>query len=134
MKHIQGQGRFQWNTGGWFGAQIGSTCWMFLLGSGLFFTEKFIAGTLIFTCFAFPNVFGFLIWKKRDRVKPYPALQVLVSLVGLFALLAMLTLDFTGGCDPFGNSGHFSKSNYAWLLMFPGMMAFFYLMERGSRK
>ena len=29
MQCKRGTGRFQWNTGGWFGAQVGSTCWLF---------------------------------------------------------------------------------------------------------
>lgn len=30
MQSRVGPGRFQWNTGGWFGTQLGSTVWLIL--------------------------------------------------------------------------------------------------------
>jgi len=32
MESRRGTGRFQWNTGAWFGSQAGCTCWMLFVG------------------------------------------------------------------------------------------------------
>jgi len=43
-----GSGKFQWNTGGWFGSQIGSTLWLLLLGVTILNTNVIIGSILLF--------------------------------------------------------------------------------------
>ncbi len=54
----RGTERFQWNVGGWFGCQIGSTIWLLLAGI-LLTAESVACSALLFGCFLIPT---FPIW------------------------------------------------------------------------
>jgi hypothetical protein len=130
----RGRGAFQWNAGGWFGGQIGSTAWLLILG-GLLLPEEALAGTLVFLCGVLPNGIGLLLWSRRVRLDPYAAIQVLLASAGAFALIALLLLDFLGP-EPLLDK-HFpgmAKPTYAMLLIYPGLMLLFHLQERAVRR
>ena len=130
----KGKGTFQWNTGGWFGGQVGSTCWLFILGV-VTLAKDAPLGALILLCFLIPNILGTLSWHWRDRIAPFPAIQILMALIGGFALLAFIALDVSGiipELDPtYGGSTH---KLYLYLLIFPALMVFFLVQEFGGRK
>ena len=127
-----GKGRFQWNTGGWFGSQVGATAYLVLLGGVLAFQAP-RAGLLLLFCGLLPNLLGTLLWLRRDRLAPYPALQGLLAIVFAFTAIALGGLVWGGpvlGLDP-----RFSAETRqaGWiLLLFPGLMAMFHLQEKGA--
>ena len=45
---------FNWNKGGWLGAQLGGTCWLFILGV-LIAPQDPLAGAVTLFCFGDPT-------------------------------------------------------------------------------
>jgi len=89
----QGPGRFQWNQGGWFGGQIGCTAWLLPTGLILLFQKPFI-GIIWLTLFAAINGFGCWMWSWRDRLLPFPAIQMLLTACGVGGLIALGALAY----------------------------------------
>ncbi len=85
-------GRFQWNLGAWFGSQLGGTAWM-LVGAAILAFQAPAAAAAWLACFAVANGLGTWMWQQRDRLRPSPALQLLVLIVGCSGLLALAALD-----------------------------------------
>ena len=54
---MTGPGIFQWNTGGWFGAQLGGTVWMLLAAIWMAPLNPWLA-VLWLLCFAVVNAVG----------------------------------------------------------------------------
>jgi len=84
-------GRFQWNRGGWFGGQLGGTAWMFVGAVVLLPHAPELAGVWL-ACFAVANAIGSAMWRSRDRLRPYPALQALLLVCGVSGLIALVAL------------------------------------------
>jgi len=129
-----GPGRFQWNTGGWFGGQIGSTVW--LLGAAVSLLPAHVeAAVVAFLSFLLPNLAGVLLYRRRDRIAPYPALQALVLLVGAVSFLFVLYVNragLAGELDP-----RFEGARWGFFMMpalFGGLMVAFHFMERAAVK
>ena len=132
MDGKRGTGTFQWNTGGWFGGQIGSTCWM--LACVLMYVWKFpLLGAILLGCFAVTNFVGTALWAKRDRVDPYWAIQILLAVILLFTAVGMVAADWFGALEEFGRWGGGSRSPYLCLLMFPGLMIWFHFLNRAGK-
>jgi len=91
----KGRGRFQWNSGGWFGAQIGATLWV-LIGGIVLWPESSAAGIAGVTAFVIPNAAGLALYMNRHRIAPYPAIQVLLFMIGAFSFGFIVYLDRTG--------------------------------------
>lgn len=123
----QGPGRFQWNTWAWFGAQVGSTLWMLILGIMYCFKDLTIAG-IVLGCFLAANAIGLGMWLRRDQLLPYPAIQVLILVIGLATAAIFITLDFFGILVGFGTHP------YLLLVLFPGLLLRFYLQESHALK
>jgi len=120
---IQGTGGFQWNTGGWFGGQIGSTLWLFIVAYETLPKSASAAAWLAF-CAAAPNILGCLLWQKRDRLRPYPAIQCLIAALGMFTLLALVVADHFLVLPILDSEGIASPHRAYWLLcLFPVLMA-----------
>ncbi|MHC5113621.1 MAG: hypothetical protein ACYTGP_04240 [Planctomycetota bacterium] len=125
-----GPGRFQWNQGGWFGAQVGGSLWLMIL-AGLMFARDWRLGVLTLACFLAPNVVGTMLWMRRDRIAPYPAIQIMLGTLGVSAVVAVGAAwaadrleGLYGTADP-----------VTWLLallVVPGMMVLFHFMERAG--
>lgn len=125
-------GAFRWSGGGWFGAQIGSTLWLVVLGVVLTVRDDSSPGTAIIALAVAVNGIGLLLWEHRDRVRPYPAIQALVAVVGAATVVAFLLLDEASAWGLAGTEG--SRPPYAALLVFPALMGFFALQEHAVRR
>jgi hypothetical protein len=128
VRHDNGSaGAFRWSRGGWFGSQFGATIWPLLLGVGVA-TEEAGLGALLIALAVAPNLVGFALWRRRDTLAPYPALQILVAVCGFSMMLAMVGVRAHGlSLSSLGMS--------AWLLLlYPGIMLAFDLRERSARK
>jgi hypothetical protein len=129
MECRRGTGRFQWSTGGWFGAQVGSTCWM--LACGLWFLgESRLFGALLLGCFAVANLVGTGIWAKRDKVDPYQAIQILLAVVLVFTTAAMVSADRLGLLGKLDQRVKNPRLLYLLLLLFPALMIMFRFQNR----
>ena len=127
-------GAFQWNAGGGFGSQLGSTLWLALLG-GVFVAQGRASGWALLLAFAAANGIGVALWGARGRLAAYTALQTLVGVTGLCTLGALLALDGAGdlaSMDP--RFSEHPRRLFGVLLIFPALMALFALMERGARR
>lgn len=130
MEPIPGKGQFQWNKGSWFGSQFGITAWMIVApivrGEG-----AFILRLWLIACFVVLNGLGWAIWHNRYRITPYWGFQALLSAGLIATAAAFIGVHWIGGgpkiLDPRLNS---MKALYACLLLFPGLMVFFYLTNR----
>jgi hypothetical protein len=89
---VKGAGCFQWSAGGWFGSQLGSTCWMLVGGVWLAVLAPLIGVTWL-VCFAVANAVGTSLWWRRDRLRPYPAIQILFLVIAICGLVAVGTFD-----------------------------------------
>ena len=127
----QGTGTFQWNAGGWFGGQIGGTAWMLLAGV-LVLAQGSLLGLVLIACFLIPNVVGVVLWRLRDRIAPYPAVQALVVVMGVFALLALVAFDVSGRLAAYSEGS--SRSVYWILMVFPTVMLMFHVQNRSGKK
>ena len=127
--HKEGSGKFQWNTGGWFGAQIGSTLWLLLLGM-ILLNKNVIIGSIILLFFILPNMMGWIIWNERHRIEPYPAIQALLGMIGFSSLFAVIILDLSGYITKLEPGMRDSpKQAYWYLLIFPVLIIAFHFLN-----
>ncbi len=129
-----GSGQFQWNAGGWFGAQLGGSLWMLILGFTLLGRQPGL-GALALALALLVNATGFLLWWRRDRLAPYPCIQGLLALVCVATLILLVTFDATGRLallDPRFRDN--PRGLYTIVLMFPGLMALFHFQNRMGKK
>jgi len=129
-----GNGQFQWNTGGWFGAQIGSTLWV-LIAALVLLPEHPVAGVIGLSCFLVPNIFGSILYLNRNRVAPYPAIQWLIFVIGVFAVVFVVYLDLSALVQEIDSSlGSDQWGFYLVPILFVGLMGLFHVMERKAVK
>ena len=127
----RGTGTHQWNAGGWFGGQVGGTAWMLVAGV-LVLAQGSLLGLVVLVCFLIPNVVGVVLWCLRDRIRPYPAIQILVAVMGVFSVLTLVAFDVSGRLDAYSEGS--SRSTYWMLMVFPAVMLMFHLQNRSGRK
>jgi hypothetical protein len=89
---MSGLGSFRWNWGGWFGSQIGGTAWMLTGAAWLLLFAPWV-GLIWLVGFALCNAVGIVLWRRRDRVAPYPALVILLVTIMVVGLLEISTID-----------------------------------------
>lgn len=123
-----GAGAFQWNRGGWFGSQLGATLWLFILGIMLLSQSRSVGGFLLLFGLI-PNLIGLLLWRRRQSVSPYPAIQGLLAACGLSALFAMLCFRAAGIAE-----SSVDLPSLWLLLVYPGLMLAFHFQEQSARK
>ncbi len=132
---MTGPGYFQWNKGGWFGSQTGSMCWM-LVGAVLVAARSPMIAVIWLLCFSIANAIGTGLWLRRDRVPPYPAIQILLAIVGVIGLVALVAFDALrpdGAGLPI-SQGELPRGYLFFLVGVPVMMVYFALMEHSARK
>ena len=83
--------KLEWNTGGWFGSQIGGSCWI-LVAAILSASRDVAMGLVLLTIFLIPNVVGYVLWRRRT-LSCYAAIQWLIALTGVSGVLAIYVLD-----------------------------------------
>jgi hypothetical protein len=125
---------FHWSAGAWFGAQIGSTLWLVILGTVLSLRDDSSPGTAIIALAVAVNGVGLILWEHRDRIRPYPAIQTLIAVVACAAFVAFTLLDGTSAWGLAGEQAGGGRPPYAALLLFPAMMALFALQEHAARR
>lgn len=125
-----GPGRFQWNAGAWFGSQLGSTAWM--LGTAFVLLPDHVgAGIAAFLGFLASNVFGLVLYRMRNRILPYPALQWLIGIIGVASVAVVVYLNHSGVVDMVDpRLGYGRWGFYLLPVLFGKLMALFHWLER----
>lgn len=132
MQPYKGDGIFQWNTWGWFGAQIGSTAYLVILGGALA-CQVLLPGLLILACGLIPNIAGYAIWRHRERLAPYPAIQKLMLTIFLFTAIALGIAIFYEHAKNLEKLSGATRSTWI-LLLFPALMLMFHFQEQAGKK
>lgn len=126
-------GAFQWDRGGWFGALFGGTCWL-LITACLIAREDPLTAGVILICYAVSILYGFQLWRQRGDIRAYRAIQKLIVLEGLCALLAVATIDWRDAMQFLPESSRVPTwMLYSALLIFPALLTRFHFKEAGVR-
>ena len=132
LAETQPRGAFRWNRGGWFGAQLGGTCWLLILGT-LIVAKDPLAGAVALACFAAANLYGWSLWRRRAGLSPYPCFRRLLLAQGLSALLAVVFVHLSDAMRHLPEGSQVSAPvMYGALLVYPGLMLMFHLQERAA--
>jgi hypothetical protein len=83
--------QLEWNTGGWFGSQLGGTVWI-LIAAAISFGHDISIGIILLSLFLVPNIGGLILWHQR-KLTCYQSLQIVFALSGFVGLLAIYVLD-----------------------------------------
>ncbi len=83
--------QLEWNAGGWFGSQIGGTCWIFV-AAVLSMLRDVSLGLVLLGIFALANVVGYVFWRQK-KLSCYAATQWMIVMAGASGLLAIFVLD-----------------------------------------
>ncbi len=134
---LSGPGYFQWNKGGWFGSQLGGTAWM-LVGAAVLLPRAPEVAAVWLAAFAVATAIGSWMWWRRDRLRPYPALQALLLVCGLSGHTALIALHVLRPglriSQPLGIHLADEPQLILWLLvLIAGLMTWFHVLERGAR-
>jgi hypothetical protein len=137
-KSLSGPGCFQWHRGGWVGSQLGATAWMLVGAVVLVPYAPDVAGVWL-ACFAAANAIGSWMWQRRDRLRPYPALQALLLGCGVNSLMALVALHALRPglriTRPLGISLADEPPTILWLLILViSLMTWFHTQEWSARK
>ena len=84
-----------WNAGGWFGAQLGGSCWIAIC-AGLLGGRDAAVAMAVLAIFGIANGGGTALWLARRRLSAYRAMQALMGLLGAAGLLAVLVIERSG--------------------------------------
>lgn len=83
--------KLEWNAGGWFGSQLGGTCWIFV--AAVLSTVRDVSmGLVLLGIFSVPNIVGYVFWRQK-KMSCYAATQWLIAVMGVSGLLAIYVLD-----------------------------------------
>lgn len=128
---LRGPGVLQWSSGGWYGSLIGGSAWM-MLGSFLMASKSRSLAWTWATCGLISISVGVWLWSQRSRLRPYPAIMGLMLTLWLTSTVAIVSAVVLGprATPPFEAPTGLSLFS---LLIFPGLMLQFTLMERGSK-
>ncbi len=128
--------RLEWNLGGWFGGQLGGTLWI-LVAAVLSAVRDLETGALVLVTFLIPNIIGTILWRRRDRLSCYIAIQMLLPLVGVFSLLAVYILDSSNQWLAIQSGGSVSAmSTYGLIILVVAllMLVFYFRFGRNWNK
>jgi hypothetical protein len=96
---MPGPGLCQWSTGAWFGTQVGCTAWMIAAAVESIARRAPWAAALFLASFAVITAIGIGLWRRRDRLSPFRALILLVTLCSLGFLATIAGASSLGRPD-----------------------------------
>ena len=116
--------RSSWSAGAWFGSQIGSSLWMLIL-AGLLFGKDTLAASTVLGAFIGAQIWGLVLWSRRDRIEESSALQLFLA--GFGQLVALVVI--------FVNGRHSTDELPYWTIaLVPLLMIVLRLFRRGSSR
>ena len=84
--------QLNWNSGGWFGAQLGGTAWI-LVAAILAGFQDIRTGLVLTAIFAIPNILGLAMWCWRKKLSCYASIQLLLFIMGIFSVISIYVLE-----------------------------------------
>ena len=126
--------RLTWNAGGWFGSQIGSTCWIAICAA-LLIRHDYTIATVVLFLFLAANIFGTVLWLTRNRISAYLGLNALLIMIGTVSLAAVFVIDRSGLWHVVeGVGGQVSTRHMYWLIvvMITALLALFWSLNRSQ--
>ena len=94
-------------------------------------------GAVVLVTFLIPNVIGTILWRRRDCLSCYVAIQMLLPLVGVFSLLAVYILDSSNQWLAIQIGGSVSAmSTYGLIILTVAvlMLVFYFQFGRNSNE
>jgi hypothetical protein len=150
-KAKEGADGLQWSAGTWFGSLSGATMWMLAWPVVCYMKTHSLVPFLAMLPVCAAIVIGVVLWARRARLLPHPAMQLMVGSLGFATLLFLLILDLTGNLHLFFNLGidvnvldmntttedtglgtHAGRLLYLLLLIFPAFMLQMYWLNRSK--
>ena len=125
--------QMQWNIGGWLGGQLGGSVWMLVAGL-LSFSEDPLAASTVIVLFALANLIGTMLWRRRERLSPYAAIQMLLPMLGIFGLAAVSVLDRAGVYETIQIGGTISaQATYSAIVLVVALLMLIFYFRFGRR-
>lgn len=125
---------FCWYPGGWFGAQLGCTLWLFILG-GVLRPKDSLASWLCIGSFVVLNAWGLYLWSRRKILRAYAGLQLFLLGASLVIALIVVVVNSRGLSEPPAAGGWVSTYLPYWVIaVAPVMMLLFFIKERRARR
>ncbi len=130
-----GSSAFHWNTGAWFGVQLGGTCWL-LTGAVQLFPAAPLVSLVWLGTFLVANGLGLALWRQRQRLPMCRASQFFLLGLMVLSYASMVATDWSGHLASLvAGSPHPRWTAYGALLIIPELIVFFYFWERlGSER
>jgi hypothetical protein len=129
---LVGPGRFQWNAGGWFGSSLGSSAWMIVTSYLLVFHNQPSLGLVPAVGFAIVLFASLLLWARRDRIYPFPAMMGLLGLLAVAIPLVWIVVSSNGSPAALA-AMNWPASTWPTVLVCaiaPALMIWFLVLER----
>ncbi len=125
---------FAWNAGGWFGAQVGCTLWLLILGFVLFRKDALAGWTCVASFFVL-NAWGLYLWRSRERLSAYAGLQRFLIAASVVIALVVWVVNTRGLSEPPTPGALVSTYLPYWVIAAaPALMLLFFLRERKVRR
>ncbi len=131
-KSLVGPGRFQWNAGGWFGSSLGGSAWMIVTSCFLVFHNQPTLALVPAGGFAIVLFASLLLWTRRCRIYPFPALMALLGLLAI-AIACVSIVVASYGSPAALVAMNWPVSIWPTVLVCaiaPGLMIWFLFLER----
>ena len=123
-----GPGQFQWSTGGWYGALVGGSAWIFLGAIVLAKQSTLLAG-IWSACGIVSTLVGLWLWSQRANRAPFPALMSLMLVLWISACVSLVSM-LALAPEALRQFGASKGMILAGLLIFPMMIIQFSFLER----
>ncbi len=124
---------FRWNAGGWFGSCAGASAWLIPL-AGVAWWHGAISMAIV-TCLAFVVIvtIAFILWRLRERLDAYIALQIFVAFAFLATSFVFAGIQFLGNAK---TQQFVQWTPWVWclLMMFPLISLHFWWMRRSFQR
>ena len=125
---------FAWNVGGWFGAQLGCTLWLPILGLVLLRKDALAAWVCV-ASFLVLNAWGFYLWRARERLSAYAGLQRFLLAASVIIAVVVVVVNTRGLSEPPNAGALVSTYLPYWVIAAaPALMLFFFFRERSVRR
>lgn len=131
-KSLIGKGRIQWNAGGWFGSSLGGSAWMIVAACFLVSHNQQTLALVPAAAFVIILLASLLLWVRRDRIRPFPALMMLLGLLAIVTPLVLIAVPIYASRDVLTEmNGPASKwPTVVGCVLSPGIMIWFFFLER----
>lgn len=126
--------QMQWNLGGWWGAQVGSTAWILVAGILSLWVDVTTA-LIVIALFVLANVFGMAIWRRRDRLSACAGVQILLPIVGAVGLVAVYMLERSQIYESIQVVGTVSaRSTYGMIILVVAALMLMFYFQFGRKR